>query len=1023
MGTISRPWYRHAGGAMLRAAALPLHSMPAAWPTLSDPGSCRSWLRSAWAMPGFAEASRYASDSFADLVEAVLNQKITNPKQVRRVTLSAIRYLLRSAGRPTPFGLFAGVAPVRVGDVAQVASGADSRVVIRADTLWLDDVVERLEALPGLLAQLDVVVSDLLVDRGDRIEVPQGRGRVSVRNTAVVRLVRQAAATPISFRVLSDKIVEEFPCVPPATVHQTLASLVAQGMLITNLRAPMTVTDPLDHLIGTLDRVVATTPLDQAGTIVEQLRGIQQVINAHNTAQTGPDKQAALRATATERMRDVCAARRPTLAGDLHLDCRITFPDDLAEEMAHAVTALLRLTRQPRPDRAWNDWCREFWERYGTGTVVPVTEAIHPDAGIGWPAGFPASMLADPEATLSGRDQELFRLAWEAGTDGRGEVVLTDETITAITADEPVDTRWIPPHVELAARVHASSPQALRGGDYTFTVHPAQAFGTLTSRFGPTVTGAGLAATYATTPPGVDGALSVQLSFPPLFPHSENIARIPAYLPNVLPLGEHRTDGDQSAIPLDDLGIVAVADGLHLVSISRRRIIEPQVFHALALRKQAPPLARFLGTLTRGFWARYTELDWGPPAARLPYLPRVRFRRAILAPATWQFTAADHASMTTGAGAWDDALTRWRQRWSCPDTVELHDDHRWLRLTLTVAAHRAVLRAHLDKHGHARLTETESVADTAWIGGHVHEVVMPFTRATPPAPNLLTGPLPLVTNSGPAHRPAAPRSSWLYAQVFTHPERIDDIIRAHLPRLLTLFDGDPIYWFVRYRSVRETDQLRLRIRTHDPDQYAAAARAVGTWGQQLCDAGAASRWALATYHPEVGRYGNGAAMDVAETVFAADSHAVALAFQLLAPQVIHPMALTAIGMVDIADGFLADADTANGWLLEELADKAAASADRAIADQVGHWIAHRQLPDGSALPTALEKAWHTRRDALVCYRQSLSKDASTGQVLSALLHMHHNRARSVDRADEAICLRLARQVGLARRARPAGSTA
>jgi thiopeptide-type bacteriocin biosynthesis protein len=1021
MGAIDLPLYRHAGGAMLRAAILPLRSTPAWWPTLSDLGSCRTWLRAAWALPGFADAARYASRSFAALVEAVLNEEITDAKQVRRVTLSAIRYLLRTVGRPTPFGLFAGVAPIRVGGDVQVAWGGDHRALIRADTLWLDDVVERLETLPALLPHLDVVFSDLIIDRGDRIEMPRGPGRVTVRNTAVVRLVRDAAAAPISFGVLSDKIAEAFPGVPPSKIHEALGSLMAQGVLISNLRAPMTVTDPLEYLIEALDHAAAAA-VAGVSAVIGDLRDIARTMRAHNAADTRTDDQARLRDTVTERMRRVSTAGRTTVAGDLHLDCRVTVPDELAGEMAHAVTALMRLTRQPRPDQGWNDWCREFWDRYGTGAVVPVTEAVHPDAGIGLPSGFPASMWAAPDDTVSRRDEELLRLAWEVVADGRREVVLTDEIITAITAEDPIDPRWTPPHVEMGARLHAASQHALRDGDYIFTVHPAWAFGTLTCRFGPTVTRSGLDCVYAGAPPGIDGALSVQMSFPPLFPHSENVARIPAYLSYVLPLGEHRADDDPSLIRLDDIGIVAVADGLHLVSISRRRIIEPQVFHALSLNKQAPPLARLLATLTRGFLARYTEFDWGPQASRLPYLPRVRYRRAILSPATWRITAADHAAMIAEPGSWEDAVNRWRLRWNCPQTVELHDDHRSLRLTLTVGVHLTLLREHLDKHGGATLTETQSAADIEWIGGHVHEIVMPFARDTPPTPSLVTGPLPLVTNSTAAHLPASPQASCLYAHMFTHPERLDDIILAHLPGLLATLDGDPAYWFARYRSVRETDHLRLRIRTSGPDEYAAVALAVGQWGQRLCDVGAASRLALATYYPEVGRYGSGPAMDAAESVFAADSHAVALAMQLLGPQVINPMALTAIGMVDIADGLHADPDAATDWLLDRLAAKAAGSADRAVASQVAAWSVHGRLPDGTALPAALAASWETRRASLTRYRLVLPDDANTDQVLSALLHMHHNRSRLIDRTDESVCLRLARQIALARRARTAQGT-
>src|SRR5262249_17431001 len=288
-----------------------------------------------------------------------------------------------------------------------------------------------------------------------------------------------------------------------------------------------------------------------------------------------------------------------------------------------------------------------------------------------WPAGFPGSMLAEPEDGVSRRDEELVRLAWEAVTARSGEGVLTDEVITAITADESGGPRWIPPHVELGARVHAAGPQAFGAGDYIFPVPPAWAFGTLSSRFGQAVSRAGLETTYAITPSSVDGALVVQMSFPPLFPHSENVARVPAWLPHVLPLGEHRAGDDPTLIRLDDLGIVAVSAGLPPGSISRRRIIEPQGVHALAFRKKGPPQARVLAPPTRGFLARYNEFDWGPQTARLPYLPRVRYRRAILSPTTWRITAADHAVILAGRGAWEEAFAQWRRQWNCPDTVEL----------------------------------------------------------------------------------------------------------------------------------------------------------------------------------------------------------------------------------------------------------------------------------------------------------------------------------------------------------------
>lgn len=222
------------------------------------------------------------------------------------------------------------------------------------------------------------MITNLSVDRGDRVEMPRGPGRVTVRNTAVLRLVRKAAAAPIRFAVLAATVAEAFPRVAPAKIYQTLSGLVAHGVLITSLRAPMTVTDPLGHLIETLDRAAAGTPLAQANAMVAELTDIARTMAEHNAVGAADKGQERLRGAAVGQMRRLSTKGRTTIAGDLHLDCRVTVPVGLAEEMASSVTALVRLTRQPRPDQRWNDWCREFWDRYGTGAVVPVTEATHP---------------------------------------------------------------------------------------------------------------------------------------------------------------------------------------------------------------------------------------------------------------------------------------------------------------------------------------------------------------------------------------------------------------------------------------------------------------------------------------------------------------------------------------------------------------------------------------------------------------------------------------------------------------------
>ena len=995
----------------MRAAAVPLDQTPGWWPLLADPQSCRGWLAQAWVLPGFADAVRHASGGLGARVDAILGGGDVSGHDVTGAAVSVIRYLVRATGRPTPFGLFAGVTSVTVGRAARVAWSDSHRAVARADTQWLAGVIERLEAAPQLLEHLEVVFNGLAVRRSDRLEALQGPDRVTVRYTAAVRAVREAASSPVRFGALLDTLCESFPGADRHAVSTMLTGLVRQGLLITGLRAPCTVVDPLDH-VGAQLRSVGPEALGEVSALARHIEAIHHHLVLHNDESLDDAKRSDIRASLTGQMRMLSAAGRTPLAVDLRLGAHVEIPAVVVAEMEQAASVLLRLTRRPTGEPIWKAFHAAFSDRYGTGALVPVTEVVHPDSGLGYPAGYPGSVLPLPANVATERDELLLAMAWQAVADDSHEITLAEDTIQQLTGDD-FDPQYIPPHVELAARVHAHSTEALTSGDFTLTVAPARSAGTLTSRFTLTASGSGLEQLYAAVPTAVDGALPVQMSFPPMYPHAENVCRVPAYLPHVLPLGEHRSYPDPNIIGLDDLAIVATRDRLYLISVSRRQVVDPQVFHALALQKQPPALARFLAHLSRAFCATWHEFDWGPHAHRLPYLPRVRYRRAVISPARWRLTAADLPATASTLGEWRAALRRWRQRWHCPDIVELRAADRTLRMSLTEPAHLAHLRRHLDREGEAAFTEAvTNASEYGWLDGHAHEIAIPLLRNGPPAPSPLNGSLPQVTNRTPEHLPGSPQAQWLTAKVFTHPERMDEIIAARLPQLLATLPDQAVCWFVRYRSPQETDHLRLRLHTPDEQRYATGAAAIGAWAQQLRDDAIIQRLVVDTYHPEVGRYGAGPAMQAAEAVFVADSHTVATALRLLPATTVHPSALAAINMVDIAEGLLGSRADAVAWLLTHH-PRTATATDRTVADQAVRWGTEGTLPHGGQWPSPVADARRARAAALATYRRLLPDGADTDAVLASLLHMHHNRALGINPDGEAVCRRLARQAALA----------
>ncbi|MFF8913833.1 lantibiotic dehydratase [Streptomyces sp. NPDC015032] len=978
---------------LLRAAALPLHAQRTRWPSIDEPEECRRWLTDVWAEPTFAAAVRAASPLLAEAVDQILDEDGMPPKKVRKAVVSVARYLLRATGRPTPFGLFAGVATARCGPaLAQI--GADHRPVARPDTLWLDHVRRDLQSRPDVLPHLTVQFNDLAVRHGDVLDVPLSGGRTaSVRFTRPLAVALEAATAPVLCREITDRLVTMGGTAEQAS--RLVAEALKANILISGLSAPMTEHDPLGHILRALTPLTAQLDADTADRLRE-LGGVHQLLAEHDT--TGDVTVAqGLRHSAEKRMSAVSNEGRARLSLDLRLDASVRIPDLVLDEAEYAADALLRLTRNQGEQPLWAEYHGVFWERYGAGSLVPVREAADLAAGAGLPADFPASLWTEPPVTALPRDKLLMAKAWQAAVTGAEEVRLTEADLDRLSADAAARDPAVNPHVEMGVRVYAADWQAVDRGDFTVAVRPAWSTGNLTGRFAATLENSGLREMYKKLPTLVGGALLAQLSFAPVHPHAENVARTPALLPYVIPVGEHRAPAG-NVIPLDDLAVLSTSRRLHLVSLSRRRVVEPVVLHPLALEKQAPPIARFLALLGRGFATAWTRFDWGPLAAGVPYLPRIRYRKAILFPARWRLVASDLPSGSFQT-SWQEALTEWTRTWKCPQVMELRDDDRTLRLDLSEPLHARILHSHLQRHGEADLTEAPSEHDLGWIG-HAHEIVLPLisTRPSLPHPDVETA--PVFTNRM-LPNPGDNQQRWVQAKLFTHPSVMDQIISRRMPHLLDEL-GFPGYWFVRYRTPQEEDHLRVRIAAFGPHRHSQVLHAIARWAAQMQADALVSRLVFDGYRPEVGRYGSGAVLAAAEDVFVADSDTARYVLADLTG--LDRKAVCAFGMIDVACGLLGD-DEGTRWMSTTPAHGTGAPD---VTRQVLHHIRAGGLQEQAGWTSRLDAAHQRRREALVRYAAHL-RDGQLEVVLESLLHMHHNRLMGPDREAEAACRHAARQ--------------
>ncbi|MER5222872.1 lantibiotic dehydratase [Streptomyces flaveus] len=972
------------------------------------------WLREIWTAGEDAEALEHAAPALAAQVEALLAADEPSARDVRRTALSVARYLLRAQHRPTPFGLFAGITTATVGPRARAEWGTRHTVTARAGAEWLATVVQRLETCPALLDRLTVLVNNTISVRGDRLIVPfQADSRedgpraveASLALTDPVRTVLAAGRTPIQVDALAGKLTAEFPGTAPERVQQLIEGLIRRRVLLTALQAPSTETDPLAYLLDQLDAADAGA----VGPVADTVRELHAIHADLTTCKTP-----AARKQVAQRMRTLePGLRRHPLALDLRLDARVALPEAVAREAERAAWALTRVCARPYGTAAWGAYHQKFYERYGIGTMVPLGEVVA-DSGTGFPEGYPGAPAGPRRPRLSSRDDALVRIAQSAVLDGRDEVVLTDELLADL--DVGSESPRVPPHLEIGVRVHAASVEDLERGRFRLeVVSVSRGAGVSSGRF-LSVLAADDRAALATELSGLPAAdadtVAVQLSFPPLLPESAHVTRTPQVLPTLLSVEEHRAPADQVLTP-EDLAVACDGRRMYLAAPARGHRVEPVGMHALNLQDHTPPLVRFLTELSRAQCAQVTVFDWGAAAA-MPYLPRIRYGRTVLAPACWRLVAADLPRRDRPAADWGAALEDWRAQRRAPRRVFLVEDDRRLFLDLDQAGHRTLLRQHLDRVGTAVLYEAPAPEAYGWCDGRAHEVVLPLKATRAPGwPPLPTPTVARTLSSAQMQTPAA--SSVLLAAVYGDLRRQDTLLAQYLPGLLERL-GAPPWWFIRFR---DPDQhLRLRIALPDPGAFAETAGKVAAWAEGLRAAGLVSDLRFPTSYREMGRWGSGAAWEAAEDVFRADSRAVLT--QLREPQRPHQRALVVAHTVAITSAFLGSVEAGTRWLIDHVPATAPKPVPRGqfteavrLADPTDGWAALHAEPGGAAIVTG----WADRDVALAAYRPHLSSPDTDGiaidDVLTSLLHTHFVRHVAVNFPEEEVCLYLARAAALA----------
>ncbi|PNE38136.1 hypothetical protein AOB60_28890 [Streptomyces noursei] len=1035
----NKPLYSCTDFALLRIPTLPEQCSEATFADITEGSAdeARKSLEYLCALAGdglLREAVEISSPPLARRWDEILCGEKRGIADIRRAVRAVSSYQLRMATRCTPFGIMAGVVVARFVGASEDACarlGASHHKSVRLERGWVTALTASWAGRPKVLSCLRLTANNLCRVRGDRlvlsyvpdlgVEDADPVREVSVRHTPAVRAALDSARTPLPYPEVAKSLAEQFPSAPDGAIARMLTDLVRKQILLTDLTPPAEAPDAAAYVLGTLGAL----PERVLPELVE-LREIIRVLADYRDRALGDGRTTW--SEVSSRMHRLRPAQRGVQV-DLAMDAEVRLPPEVAAEAERAADLLWRLAPDGPGYPALRQYHSEFVERYGVGRAVPVTEVLDPDAGLGAPAGYehPPSIRPLPPRTseMTERDRLMTELAQEALLSGAEEVVL-DEGHPLVSRVARTTGRRAP-SIELFTRLVAPSMEALRDGAFRLVVMGGSA-GPAAATFGrfayllpdelrPSLTA--LARAVGDEGRGAD-VLHAQVVFQSRHGRGDNVVQVPQWLQHRLPVGVFADTAEPGTLALTDLAICADPHRLMVVHTASGREVVPAVLHKLNTRTLAPNTARLLDDIGRGGVRGVHSWEWGR-AEDLPYVPRVRYGRAVLSLARWRPTQAV-LEQDAPFAAWECAVGEWRRRWQVPAQVCLVYADQRLELDLTRPIHLRLLRHELKRRPETLVLERWDArgAGAGWLTGpqgpHRNELVIPLVAEPTEAP---PGDRRADTVRPPAARPAPlrtgradhlPGGEWLYATVHCTPARQDELLASYLDELLDgLPEGVDRWFFIRYRS---PDDL-LRLRFHGaPDTLAAELLPrLHQWADVLRADGRISGLGLGTYDPELERYGGPQAMAAAERVFHADSLAAieALKLQETGRLSLEPVMVAALGQAHIARTFWT-AYTADGgpsgrepaWLERVLGAIPRGEVHHAfqkrrrealpLIDVHGGWEGLRERQGGEELLAS----WRARTDAVTDYAHTLRTLGGEAwseptPVFLSLLHMHHNR--------------------------------
>ncbi len=840
--------------------------------------------------PEIREAIFTASPGLSEALEAWRRDPKT--KKGRMAEESLVRYLLRMVARCTPFGLVSGCSLGHVGSTTdlRLKSLSTYQRHTRPDMHYLHALTEDLGRLPEFRQLMRYRPNSSLYRAANRLRFAEAhlkdKGRiyhlVAIDTEDYIEKTLDRAHSGSTMEELAKELVDDFPGgeVSYEDAWDFINELVDSQCLVSDFSPPVTGREPLDYLIQQLNRNPSVAGMGKI------LKGLHAELMELDRGGLGADP---------ERYHGI-ARRLEKLPTEVELPklfqvdmikplAAATVGTQVVDEIKNGIEWLHRLDGQQRDDELAG-FRREFLTRFQEGQAVPLVNVLDEEVGIGFQRSTAPRSGASPllEGFAIPPPSETPTIAWgprealllkkrdEANAAGTFEIELTNADLAVL------ETEKLPPlpgAFYALATLAANSQDGLNRGN--FQVH-------LQGVAGPS--GARLLARFCHADEALCRAVESHLREEEKLEPNAVFAEI-VHLPqgrvgNVLlrpvmrgyeiPFLAQSGIAEDRQVPITDLLVSVVRGEVILTSKKLECRVIPRLSSAHNVAPGNLGVYRFLwgvqiqGVRSRLFW------NWGVLGS-LPFLPRVRSGRVILARARWRVTGAEIQKLTreTGAARYR-SVREWCKKRGVPlQALMVQGDKKLLvdfNNVLNIDSFLFMTKK-LESFGVEELFPgPDQLCVTAPEGRFFHEMIVPFVQSKVSREEKPHALIHHVRRTFPLG------SEWLYVKLFTGTSTADLVLHEGMDPIIreALRSGAADSWFfIRYGD----PEWHLRLRFHGNPQclQKVVLPRLQESAATLLDDGRIWKFQLETYEREVERYGGAEGILLAEQLFYVDSEA------------------------------------------------------------------------------------------------------------------------------------------------------